>query len=348
MSAPPLPPLDDNEAWAALADDIVADQSDWRACTAAQHDPYSILNVARSSSTHDVRSRYRQMSLLFHPDRRATSASAIFPVVSSASTTLSEPGERVAFDLLGAVPGLNHRQTCDAYLETLLSRHELEHRVAEFAIQAERQRRQRRARCYLDGTVGPSSAATESQCQLQVDAGTGVDTFGVASALSRSPETRPLSTLQLFWSHTFGSWTSSKVAVSVANAAPGIELIGNRTLSSTTTASIGIGLRARLRHTLSLWFRAAHSFTTSTTGSLTLTLAPMPSLSLSLSDRRRPVKRRHRGFEARSGGLRLSGLHSGLESKLVYRLSRHYHVSGDLPRGLVANCSRCLWMRTGS
>ena len=56
------------------------------------------------------------MSLLLHPDRHATDAAAtmatVFPIVSAASTRLSAPAQRAAFDLLGATADHDDDKVC--------------------------------------------------------------------------------------------------------------------------------------------------------------------------------------------------------------------------------------------
>ncbi|KAI8986702.1 DnaJ-domain-containing protein [Trametes punicea] len=67
---------------------------------------YSVLNLPKTASEHEIRERYRQLSIVFHPDkqtdeRRKEAATERFLEVQKAYEVLSDPVTRRAYDLLG-------------------------------------------------------------------------------------------------------------------------------------------------------------------------------------------------------------------------------------------------------
>ncbi|KAI0790406.1 hypothetical protein C8Q75DRAFT_114809 [Abortiporus biennis] len=72
---------------------------------------YTVLNLPTTASDYEIRDRYRQLSVLFHPDkqqdeRTKETASKRFLEVQKAYQVLSDPVTRQAYDLLG-VEGLD-------------------------------------------------------------------------------------------------------------------------------------------------------------------------------------------------------------------------------------------------
>ncbi|KAI0746997.1 DnaJ-domain-containing protein [Daedaleopsis nitida] len=96
---------------------------------------YAVLNLPKSASDHEVRERYRQLSIVFHPDKqvdegRKATATHHFLELQKAYEVLSDPVTRRAYDLLGP-EGLHILQSAD-----------FKH-VAEEAFEDELRRRQR-------------------------------------------------------------------------------------------------------------------------------------------------------------------------------------------------------------
>ncbi|KAI0659323.1 DnaJ-domain-containing protein [Cubamyces menziesii] len=68
---------------------------------------YSVLNLPKAASDHEIRERYRQLSIVFHPDkqtdeRRKEAATERFLEVQKAYEVLSDPVTRRAYDILGS------------------------------------------------------------------------------------------------------------------------------------------------------------------------------------------------------------------------------------------------------
>ncbi|KAL1943812.1 hypothetical protein VTO73DRAFT_3630 [Trametes versicolor] len=67
---------------------------------------YSVLNLPKTASDHEIRERYRQLSIVFHPDkqtdeRRKEAATERFLELQKAYEVLSDPVTRRAYDALG-------------------------------------------------------------------------------------------------------------------------------------------------------------------------------------------------------------------------------------------------------
>ncbi|KAH9849605.1 DnaJ-domain-containing protein [Lenzites betulinus] len=67
---------------------------------------YSVLNLPKTASDHEIRDRYRQLSIVFHPDkqadeRRKEAATERFLELQKAYEVLSDPVTRRAYDILG-------------------------------------------------------------------------------------------------------------------------------------------------------------------------------------------------------------------------------------------------------
>ncbi|KAI0827143.1 DnaJ-domain-containing protein [Trametes gibbosa] len=67
---------------------------------------YSVLNLPKTASDHEIRERYRQLSIVFHPDkqtdeRRKEAATERFLELQKAYEVLSDPVTRRAYDILG-------------------------------------------------------------------------------------------------------------------------------------------------------------------------------------------------------------------------------------------------------
>ncbi|TIA80937.1 hypothetical protein E3P92_02609 [Wallemia ichthyophaga] len=75
----------------------------------SSRDYYSILNVPRSASNDLIKDRYKQLAIIFHPDKQRTdqqkeSAAAQFSHIKQAyeaTLVLSDPYKRMAYDTLG-------------------------------------------------------------------------------------------------------------------------------------------------------------------------------------------------------------------------------------------------------
>ncbi|KAJ3556184.1 hypothetical protein NM688_g2166 [Phlebia brevispora] len=67
---------------------------------------YAVLNLPKTATDHEIRDRYRQLSMLFHPDRQRSKeieATAVkrFLEIQKAYEILSDPITRQAYDLFG-------------------------------------------------------------------------------------------------------------------------------------------------------------------------------------------------------------------------------------------------------
>ncbi|KAI0711382.1 DnaJ-domain-containing protein [Earliella scabrosa] len=114
---------------------------------------YAVLNLPKSASDHEVRERYRQLSIVFHPDKqvdegRKAAATQRFLEVQKAYEVLSDPVTRRAYDILGP-EGLQLVQNAD-----------FKH-LAEDAFEEERRRRQRELdRLRVEQAVHPKGNVT--------------------------------------------------------------------------------------------------------------------------------------------------------------------------------------------
>ncbi|KZT10262.1 DnaJ-domain-containing protein [Laetiporus sulphureus 93-53] len=68
---------------------------------------YTVLNLPKTASEYEIRERYRQLSVVFHPDkqydeRTKETATKRFLEIQKAYQVLSDPASRRAYDLLGA------------------------------------------------------------------------------------------------------------------------------------------------------------------------------------------------------------------------------------------------------
>jgi DnaJ-class molecular chaperone len=73
----------------------------------AQHagkgkDFYRILNVSKTSTTHEIKSAYRKLAMALHPDRNEgdPSKTSLFKEASEAYDTLSDHKKRTAYDMM--------------------------------------------------------------------------------------------------------------------------------------------------------------------------------------------------------------------------------------------------------
>ncbi len=67
-------------------------------------DPYDVLGVARSASTDEIRSAFRKVAAVHHPDKNPDDPSAAqrFKEINAAYQILSDPKKRAMFDRFGA------------------------------------------------------------------------------------------------------------------------------------------------------------------------------------------------------------------------------------------------------
>lgn len=65
-----------------------------------ERDHYKVLGLPRTASQEEIRERYREMILKFHPDRNESSnANEILKRLAESYAVLSDPENRRAFDL---------------------------------------------------------------------------------------------------------------------------------------------------------------------------------------------------------------------------------------------------------
>jgi len=67
----------------------------------ASKDFYRILKVARTATTHEIKTAYRKLAMTLHPDRNGgdKSKTVLFKEVSQAYDTLSDHEKRTAYDM---------------------------------------------------------------------------------------------------------------------------------------------------------------------------------------------------------------------------------------------------------
>ncbi|CAL1708852.1 unnamed protein product [Somion occarium] len=93
---------------------------------------YTVLNLPRTASDHDIRERYMHLSVIFHPDKqldesRVETATKNFLEIQKAYEVLSDPVRREAYDLMG-LKGLQLLRNIDAQA---LSRDEVRAQLLE-------------------------------------------------------------------------------------------------------------------------------------------------------------------------------------------------------------------------
>ncbi|KAH9923298.1 DnaJ-domain-containing protein [Amylocystis lapponica] len=102
---------------------------------------YSVLNLPTIASEYEIRDRYRQLSVLYHPDKQhdeqtKETAAKRFLEVQKAYQVLSDPVTRRAYDLLGP-QGL---EALSATATNGLSQSEIENAVVKADLELERRR----------------------------------------------------------------------------------------------------------------------------------------------------------------------------------------------------------------
>ncbi|TCD67798.1 hypothetical protein EIP91_011926 [Steccherinum ochraceum] len=117
---------------------------------------YAVLNLPKTASEHEVRDRYKQLSIVFHPDkqhdeqRRATAVQR-FLEVQKAYEVLSDPVRRQAYDLYGPDGLTLVKETSDL---DLLSMKELEQTLEHNQAEATRVRLSQLLRSGGTGSFG--------------------------------------------------------------------------------------------------------------------------------------------------------------------------------------------------
>ncbi|KAI0360473.1 DnaJ-domain-containing protein [Trametes cingulata] len=141
---------------------------------------YSVLNLPKTASDHEIRERYRQLSIVFHPDkqtdeRRKEAATERFLEIQKAYEVLSDPVTRRAYDTLGL----------EGYL--LVQSADFKH-VAEEEFEEELRRQQREAqRQVVERALHPKGSIT-----------LGVDASPLFDAEYEAEDGSPLSPWQNF------------------------------------------------------------------------------------------------------------------------------------------------------
>ena len=61
---------------------------------------YEILEVDKKASKEEIKSAYRRLAILYHPDKnKLPEAEEMFKVIAEAYSVLSDPGKRKQYDL---------------------------------------------------------------------------------------------------------------------------------------------------------------------------------------------------------------------------------------------------------
>jgi len=61
-------------------------------------DPYQILGVSKTASLEEIKSQYRKLALIYHPDKNGSSGNEKFKEISDAYRTLSDLKKRQYYD----------------------------------------------------------------------------------------------------------------------------------------------------------------------------------------------------------------------------------------------------------
>ncbi|KAI0702055.1 DnaJ-domain-containing protein [Cerioporus squamosus] len=142
---------------------------------------YSVLNLPKTASEQEVRERYRQLSIVFHPDKqvdeaRKEAATRQFLEVQKAYEVLSDPVTRRAYDILG-LEGI-----------ALVRSSDFGH-VAEEEFEEELRRRQRELdRLRVEQAVYPKGTVT-----------VGIDASPIFDDEYEEEDGSPVSSWQNFW-----------------------------------------------------------------------------------------------------------------------------------------------------
>ena len=71
-------------------------------------DYYQILNIDKDANQEDIKKSYRQLALLYHPDKNPSpDAEEKFKQISEAYQILSDPDKRSYYNQMGTVPETN-------------------------------------------------------------------------------------------------------------------------------------------------------------------------------------------------------------------------------------------------
>ncbi|RDX54743.1 DnaJ-domain-containing protein [Lentinus brumalis] len=142
---------------------------------------YSVLNLPKTASEQEVRERYRQLSIVFHPDKqvdeaRKEAATRQFLEVQKAYEVLSDPITRAAYDILG-LEGIELVHSGDF------------ERVAGDKFEEELRRRQRELdRLRVEQAVYPKGTVT-----------VGIDASSIFDDEYEEEDGSPVSSWQNFW-----------------------------------------------------------------------------------------------------------------------------------------------------
>ncbi|TFK86075.1 DnaJ-domain-containing protein [Polyporus arcularius HHB13444] len=142
---------------------------------------YSVLNLPKTASEQEVRERYRQLSIVFHPDKqvdeaRKEAATRQFLEVQKAYEVLSDPITRAAYDTLG-LEGIELVHSGDF------------ERVAGDKFEEELRRRQRELdRLRVEQAVYPKGTVT-----------VGIDASSIFDDEYEEEDGSPVSSWQNFW-----------------------------------------------------------------------------------------------------------------------------------------------------
>jgi len=71
---------------------------------AQARDPYEVLGVSRNATPEEIKSAFRKLAAVHHPDRNQSDAGAHerFKAINAAYQCLSDPQRRAAYDRFGA------------------------------------------------------------------------------------------------------------------------------------------------------------------------------------------------------------------------------------------------------
>lgn len=72
-------------------------------------DLYAVLEVSKTASATELKKKYKQLALKFHPDRNAgdEAAASVFKSISSAYDVLADPAKRRYYDTNGTVEDID-------------------------------------------------------------------------------------------------------------------------------------------------------------------------------------------------------------------------------------------------
>ncbi len=91
---------------------------------------YEILEVDKKASQEDIKSAYRRLAMLYHPDKnKLPEAEGLFKGISEAYSVLSDPGKRRQYDLNNEPKNVLRRKKHEMMWQIIREQKEREARI---------------------------------------------------------------------------------------------------------------------------------------------------------------------------------------------------------------------------